>query len=129
MSVVVHREAAPSGLWSRMSLGQKQVVWAWGFLAVPLVFYVVIRFWPTFQAFYLSVTDWTILKPASFVGIENYKRLLARPALLAGVPQHLHLPDPRHADQPADLVRHRLLPRSGAVHAFGSSARCISSLS
>jgi len=77
MSVVAHREAASGGLWSRMSLGQKQVIWAWGFLAVPLIFYTVIRFWPTFQAFYLSVTDWTITKPASFVGLENYKRLLA----------------------------------------------------
>ena len=77
MSVVTHREAAPGGLWSRMSLGQKQVIWAWSFLAVPLIFYAVIRFWPTFQAFYLSVTDWTITKPASFVGLENYKRLFA----------------------------------------------------
>jgi multiple sugar transport system permease protein len=73
MSVAAHREAAAGGLWSRMSLGQKQVIWAWGFLAVPLLFYVVIRFWPTFQAFYLSVTDWTITKPASFVGLENYQ--------------------------------------------------------
>ena len=79
MSVAAHREAAAGGLWSRMSLGQKQVIWAWGFLAVPLLFYVVIRFWPTFQAFYLSVTDWTITKPASFVGLENYQRLFADP--------------------------------------------------
>jgi multiple sugar transport system permease protein len=62
-----------------MSLGQKQVIWAWGFLAVPLIFYTVIRFWPTLQAFYLSVTDWTITKPASFVGLANYKRLFADP--------------------------------------------------
>ncbi|MCB8820528.1 carbohydrate ABC transporter permease [Microvirga rosea] len=79
MATIAQREAAPGGLWSRMSLGQKQVMWAWGFLAVPLIFYAVIRFWPTFQAFYLSVTDWTITRPASFVGLENYKRLLADP--------------------------------------------------
>src|SRR5688572_8696339 len=79
MSAVAHREAARGGLWSRRSLGQKQVIWAWGFLAVPLIFYVVIRFWPTFQAFYLSVTDWTITKPAAFVGLENYKRLFVDP--------------------------------------------------
>ncbi|HEU6442588.1 MAG TPA: sugar ABC transporter permease [Microvirga sp.] len=79
MSVVAHREAATGGLWSRMSLGQKHVIWAWGFLAVPLLFYAVIRFWPTFQAFYLSVTDWSLMRPAAFVGLENYKRLFADP--------------------------------------------------
>ena len=79
MSVVAHREAAAGGLWSRMSLGQKQLIWAWGFLAIPLLFYVVIRFWPTVQAFYLSVTDWSITRPAAFVGLENYKRLFADP--------------------------------------------------
>ena len=63
MSAAAHRGAARGGLWSRMSLGQKQVIWAWGFLAVPVLFYAVIRFWPTFQAFYLSVTDWTITRP------------------------------------------------------------------
>jgi multiple sugar transport system permease protein len=72
MSVVAHREAAAGGLWSRMSLGQKQLIWAWGFLAIPLLFYVVIRF-------YLSVTDWSITRPAAFVGLENYKRLFADP--------------------------------------------------
>src|SRR5215212_6920914 len=40
----------------RLSLHQKQVVWAWTFLAVPIVFYVVIRFWPTLEAFWLSFT-------------------------------------------------------------------------
>ncbi|MXQ13119.1 ABC transporter permease subunit [Microvirga makkahensis] len=62
-----------------MSLGRKQVIWAWGFLAVPLLFYAVIRFWPTFQAFYLSATDWSLMRPAAFVGLENYKRLFADP--------------------------------------------------
>ncbi len=79
MSVIANQEAAPGGLWSRMSLGQKQLIWAWGFLAVPLLFYTVIRFWPTLQAFYLSVMDWSIMRPAVFVGLDNYKRLLADP--------------------------------------------------
>ena len=28
----------------KLSIKQKQVVWAWGFLALPVVFYTVIRF-------------------------------------------------------------------------------------
>src|SRR3954466_6992949 len=76
MSTIAHREAAPGGLLSRLSLAQKQLIWAWSFLAIPILFYAIIRFWPTFQAFYLSVTDWNIMRPATFVGLANYKRLL-----------------------------------------------------
>jgi multiple sugar transport system permease protein len=79
MAVADTREAASSGLWTRMSLGQKQVIWAWSFLAIPIVFYTVIRFWPTFQAFYLSITDWSLMRPAVFVGFDNYKRLVSDP--------------------------------------------------
>jgi multiple sugar transport system permease protein len=71
-------EAAGS-FWSGLSLGRKQVVWAWTFLAVPVLFYTVIRFWPTLQAFYLSATDWSVMRPASFVGFENYRRLATDP--------------------------------------------------
>jgi multiple sugar transport system permease protein len=73
-------DAAPRGrVWDRLTLRQKQVVWAWTFLAVPIVFYVVIRFWPTFDAFWLSFTDWNLLRPAAFVGLANYARLLNDP--------------------------------------------------
>jgi multiple sugar transport system permease protein len=69
--------AAPRGrVWDRLSLHQKQVVWAWTFLAVPIVFYAVIRFWPTFEAFWLSFTDWNLLRRPAFVGFANYQRLL-----------------------------------------------------
>ncbi|CAN5127929.1 sugar ABC transporter permease [soil metagenome] len=68
--------AAPTGRgWHRLTLHQKQVVWAWGFLAVPILFYVVIRFYPTGYAFVLSFTDWNMLRPISFVGLKNYIQL------------------------------------------------------
>jgi multiple sugar transport system permease protein len=70
-------DAAPRGrAWDRLSLHHKQVVWAWTFLAVPIVFYAVIRFWPTFEAFWLSFTDWNLLRRPAFVGFANYQRLL-----------------------------------------------------
>jgi multiple sugar transport system permease protein len=72
--------AAPrGGVWGRLTLHQKQVVWAWTFLAIPIVFYVVIRFWPTLEAFWLSFTNWNLLRQPAFVGFENYKRLPATP--------------------------------------------------
>lgn len=65
--------------WDRLSLRHKRVIWAWSFLAVPVIFYAVIRFWPTLEALALSFTNWNLLRPASFVGLENYKRLVADP--------------------------------------------------
>ena len=73
-------DAAPRGrVWDRLSLHQKQVVWAWTFLAVPILFYAVIRFWPTLDAFRLSFTNWNLLRPPAFVGWANYERLLGDP--------------------------------------------------
>lgn len=72
--------SATSGrVWDRFSLRQKRVIWAWSFLALPIAFYAVIRFWPTLEALALSFTNWNLLRPASFVGLENYRRLVADP--------------------------------------------------
>jgi multiple sugar transport system permease protein len=62
-----------------LSVRAKQVVWAWGFLAVPVLFYAIIRFWPTLDAFWLSFTDWNLLGTPNFVGFENYARLVDDP--------------------------------------------------
>ena len=61
----------------RLSISQKLAAWAWLFLAVPIVFYVVIRFYPTFHSFYLSFTDWNIVGAKNFVGLDNYVRMLS----------------------------------------------------
>jgi multiple sugar transport system permease protein len=62
-------------IWDRLTIGQKRVAWAWLFLAIPIVFFVVIRFYPTFQAFWISFTNWDLLRPARFIGLTNYQRL------------------------------------------------------
>ncbi len=52
--------------------------WAYTFLVVPILFYVVIRFYPTFYAFFLSTTDWDIVsKNKDFIGLENYRNLFS----------------------------------------------------
>jgi multiple sugar transport system permease protein len=58
-----------------LSIRQKQVVWAWGFLALPILFYGVIRFYPTFNAIVLSFQSWNLLGPREWVGAENYIKL------------------------------------------------------
>ncbi len=75
-----HSDAAGFGrVWHRLTIHQKQVVWAWAFLAVPILFYVVIRFWPTANAMYLSFTNWNLLRPAHLVGFRNYIKLINDP--------------------------------------------------
>jgi multiple sugar transport system permease protein len=46
---------------------------------VPLAFYAGLRFYPTVDAFLLSLTDWNIVGARRFVGLANYRRLLADP--------------------------------------------------
>ncbi|MFN3844635.1 MAG: carbohydrate ABC transporter permease [Paracoccaceae bacterium] len=62
-----------------LSITQKQVVWAWAFLALPVLFYVVIRFYPTANAMVLSFQSWNLLGPRQWVGLDNYAKLWADP--------------------------------------------------
>lgn len=68
-----------TSLHSRLSLKQKRAVWAWTFLAVPVVFFCVVRFYPTFYAAYISLTDWNLLGKMKFIGLDNYVRLFSDP--------------------------------------------------
>ncbi|WBU56251.1 carbohydrate ABC transporter permease [Paracoccus sediminicola] len=62
-----------------MSLSRRQAMWAWAFLAVPVLFYGLIRFYPTAQAFWLSLTDWDLMSEAEFIGLANYQEMFADP--------------------------------------------------
>lgn len=62
-----------------MSLARRQAIWAWVFLALPVLFYAVIRFYPTAQAFWLSLTDWDLMSKPEFIGLENYREMFADP--------------------------------------------------
>lgn len=65
---------------SRHSLERTKRIWAYIFLIVPVLFYAVIRFYPTFHAFFLSLTDWDIVsKDKNFIGLENYLNLFQDP--------------------------------------------------
>lgn len=64
---------------SGLTLNGRKVIWAWAFLALPIVFYCWIRFYPTLSAFGMSFTDWNLTNTPRFVGVENYRKLLADP--------------------------------------------------
>lgn len=66
-------------LYRNLSIRQKQIVWAWMFLAIPVLFYVVIRFYPTGNAVLISFQNWNLLGSRTWAGFENYEKLLADP--------------------------------------------------
>ncbi|MAS15084.1 MAG: ABC transporter permease [Nitratireductor sp.] len=65
--------------YNNLTISQKQIVWAWIFLALPVLFYVVIRFYPTANAFVLSFQEWNLLGDRKYVGLENYAKLFSDP--------------------------------------------------
>ncbi|SFQ19851.1 carbohydrate ABC transporter permease [Tranquillimonas alkanivorans] len=62
-----------------LSIRQKQIAWAWAFLAVPVLFYVIIRFYPTGNAIMISFQNWNLLGDRTWAGLENYQKLVADP--------------------------------------------------
>lgn len=67
------------GYYSGLTIEGKRVAWAWTFLAVPVLFYAVIRFYPTFNGFYLSLQDWNLLGEREWTGFGNYAKLISDP--------------------------------------------------
>ena len=67
-------------LYDRLTIGQKLAMWAWLFLVPAVLFYCIIRFFPTFHSFYISLTDWDLLNDPIFIGYDNYGRLFSDPA-------------------------------------------------
>lgn len=63
----------------RFSMHTRRLIWVWVFLALPMLFYCVIRFYPTLDAFWLSLTNWNLMSKPKFIGFENYIRLFADP--------------------------------------------------
>ncbi len=76
-----HTARRPFGsrLTDRLSMKTRRLIWVWSFLALPILFYSVIRFYPTIEAFWLSFTNWDLMSPPKFIGIANYQKLFADP--------------------------------------------------
>ena len=62
--------------WEKLTINQKLAITAWTFLFIPIIFYVVIRFYPTFEAFYVSTLKWNLLGAKKYIGFKNYERIL-----------------------------------------------------
>lgn len=62
-------------LYERLTIETKQAMHAWLFLAVPILFFVVIRFYPALESFGIAFTEWNLLSPARFVGLANFSKM------------------------------------------------------
>jgi multiple sugar transport system permease protein len=57
------------------TLFYSESICAWIFLSPALLGFTVFYLVPCVRAIYVSLTDWTLLRPAKFVGSANYSRL------------------------------------------------------
>ncbi|HQY91056.1 MAG: sugar ABC transporter permease [Caldilinea sp.] len=58
----------------KLTLRRRQVLWAYAFLAISLVFFVVIRWYPTILAFNISFRDWNVFQNSGpWIGLQNYQ--------------------------------------------------------
>ncbi len=58
----------------RWTLARKKIVWAYIFLAIPIVFFAYIRIYPALFAFQMSLHDYNPLATEQpYVGLENYE--------------------------------------------------------
>lgn len=66
-----------------MTLAAKRATTAYIFLALPLVFFLGVRFGPMIYMLAMSFTDWGLLrKELHFIGFANYKTVLTDPVFL-----------------------------------------------
>lgn len=61
----------------KLTLARRKVIWAYIFLAIPIIFFAYIRIYPTLFAFQMSLYDWNPLaENQEYIGLDNYADLL-----------------------------------------------------
>lgn len=59
--------------------GRKEVLVAYGLLAIPLLGTLMFRILPGLGSFWLSFTQWNLISSPTFVGLDNFRTMLADP--------------------------------------------------
>lgn len=59
-----------------LTLQRRRWLWAYAFISIPLLFFLLIRIGPTFYAFWMSLHRWDpIALDRPYIGLENYRNL------------------------------------------------------
>ncbi len=62
---------------TQFSVERRKMIWAYIFLTIPILFFAIIRIYPAFYAFAMSLFDFNPLAvDQPFVGLDNYRTLL-----------------------------------------------------
>lgn len=70
---------SPKPLKARLNRYRKTTA-AWLFLAPSLLILAAFLVYPMIQAGYLSFTDYNLIRPAKWIGLQNYSRMFSDPA-------------------------------------------------
>jgi len=76
-----YKESRTYGSWAVKSYSRKKIEMVEGFLFISPVVLGLLLFWvwPILQSFYYSFTTYNILKPAEWIGLDNYNKLFQDP--------------------------------------------------
>jgi multiple sugar transport system permease protein len=69
----------PKRVGEGLTIERKLAIQAWIFLAIPILFFSVIRFYPAFESFAIAFTEWNLLSPPRYAGLSNFSRMLSDP--------------------------------------------------
>jgi multiple sugar transport system permease protein len=72
-------EAPPPLHRASMRGGRRETGVALLFLSPALLGFLVFFLWPTLRGFYLSLTEYSLLQPPEFIGLDNYQELVKDP--------------------------------------------------
>ena len=69
-----------------MTLAKKRAMTAYAFLALPLIFFLCVRFGPMLYMMGRSLTDWSLLRKTNhFLGFANFAAVVGDPAFVAAM--------------------------------------------
>ena len=68
-----------------LSKKAKNSLWGWAFVLPSFLVLIVFIAWPIVRSFYLSLTNYNVLKPPSFIGFKNYASAFKDPFVQASM--------------------------------------------
>ena len=66
-------------------LSQKQGLLAYLFLAPAMILLALFSFWPVLFGSYLTMTDFSLVRPTHWVGLDNYRYIFNNDMFLTGL--------------------------------------------
>jgi len=63
----------------RLTIFTRQKLWGLSFVLPAFLFFVVFAFYPMINAFLISLTQYDLITPPKFVGLDNYLRMVNDP--------------------------------------------------